>query len=785
MKNGLSLLACLFTLSMGFAQTGQISGIVTNNEGKAAQFVTVMLKETQQGAISGEQGEFSIDNLKGNTYTLVASFVGFKTLVKKIKVEEGKTLNISLELLESTEQLKEIVVKGYISQNERVVSLGKMAIKPMDLPQSIVTIDRQVLENQQVSRMSDVLMNTNGVYIMGTAGGYQEEIAGRGFAFGSNNTFKNGVRYFNGMMTEMSNIERVEMMKGGSAILFGNVAAGGILNLVTKKPKFDFGGEIGLKVGSFGLLKPTFDIYNGIGKGEKAAFRLNGSYEKANSFREGVSSERFYVNPSLLFKLGKKTDILIETDYMQDERTPDFGAGIVNYEIVKLPREQFLGVAWSYFKSAQASATTTITHRFSDNWKLTFTGAYRNYNTDLFANTRPNSGTLITKEGTWIRNIQRNEVSENYYLTQLDLNGTFKTGNIGHQVLLGTDNDQFKTLTTAYAPLNRYDTINIYGTKKYGVRTDIPNLTPATLTTAPVSRIGVYVQDLISLTAKLKILAGIRYSYQDTKSDVFTYTTQKTASVTNFDGAFSPRLGLVFQPTQNTSLFSSYTNSFVLNTGVNIAGNALPPSIIDQYELGIKNELFKGRASANLTVYQIDNNNLAQTDLTNGNTNTTIKLLTGAVRSKGIELDITARPLSNLSFMAGYSYNETKYTRSNTFIVGSFLKYNPNHTANMSVHYRVETGKLKGLAFGAMGVYIGQRFAGRPTRIQVVNDAYKLTELSDYTQIDGTVSYTFRNIVLRAKVGNVFDVLSYNVHDDNSVNPIVPRNYSATLSFKF
>jgi iron complex outermembrane recepter protein len=135
--------------------------------------------------------------------------------------------------------------------------------------------------------------------------------------------------------------------------------------------------------------------------------------------------------------------------------------------------------------------------------------------------------------------------------------------------------------------------------------------------------------------------------------------------------------------------------------------------------------------------------------------------------------------------MAGYSYNETKYTRSNTFIVGSFLKYNPNHTANMSVHYRVETGKLKGLAFGAMGVYIGQRFAGRPTRIQVVNDAYKLTELSDYTQIDGTVSYTFRNIVLRAKVGNVFDVLSYNVHDDNSVNPIVPRNYSATLSFKF
>jgi iron complex outermembrane recepter protein len=785
MKNGLLLLAFFFTLNICCAQTGQIHGIVTNNEGKAAQYVAIMLKETQQGAISDEQGAFNIDNLKANTYTLIASFVGFKTLEKKINVEAGKTLNISLELVENTEQLGEIVVKGYVSQNERIVSLGKMAVKPMDLPQSIVTIDRQVLENQQVTRMSDVLMNTNGVYIMGTTGGYQEEIAGRGFAFGSSNTFKNGVRFFNGMMTEMSNIERVEVLKGGSAILFGNVAAGGVLNLVTKKPKFDFGGEIGLRVGSFGLLKPIFDIYGGIGKSEKAAFRLNGTYEKANSFRDGVSSERFYVNPSLLFKLGKKTDILIETDYMQDERTPDFGAGIVNYEIVNLPRERFLGVAWSYFKSTQVSSTATITHRFSDKWKLNFTGAYRNYNTDLFANTRPNSGTLITKEGTWIRNIQRSEVAENYYLSQLDLNGTFKTGNIGHEFLLGTDNDQFRTLTTAYTLLTRYDTINIFGTKKYGVRTDIPDLTRATLTTAPVSRVGVYVQDLISLSTKLKLLAGIRYSYQDTKSAVHTYSTQKTATVTNFDGAFSPRLGLVFQPSKNTSIFSSYTNSFALNTGVDITNNALPPSIIDQYEVGVKNELFKGRASVNLTAYQIDNDNLAQMALTNGNTNTNIKELAGGVRSKGIELDITARPLSNLSFMAGYSYNETKYVKSNTFIEGSFLRYNPNHTANMSVHYRIETGKLKGLAFGATGVYIGQRFAGRPTRIQVVNDAYKLTELPDYTQIDGTVSYAYGNFVLRAKIGNIFNILNYNVHDDNSLNPITPRNYSATFSFKF
>lgn len=786
MKTKLLLLSFLLLILRGVsAQTGHIKGIVTDNEGKPVQFVNILLKENGKGGISDEKGEFTIPNLNANNYTLIASFIGYKTLEKTIKIEAERTLNISLELFENTEQLKEIVIKGYVSQNEKVASVGKIAIKPMDLPQSITTIDRQVLENQQVLNLSDVLMNTNGVYIMGTTGGYQEEVAGRGFSFSSSNTFKNGVRYFNGMLSEMSNIERVEVLKGSSAILFGNVAAGGILNLVTKKPKFGFGGEVSMRAGSFGLLKPTFDIYGGIGKGEKIAFRLNSTYEKANSFREGVSSERIYVNPSLLFKVGTKTDILIEGDYMKDRRTPDFGAGIINYQIVGLPRERFLGVAWSHYKANQASATTTVTHRFSDNWKLNFVAAYRNYNTDLFANTRPNTGTLITKEGTWIRNIQRSEVSENYYLTQLDLNGNFKTGTISHQLLVGMDNDQFKTLTTAYTQLARYDTVNIFGTKQYNVRTDIPNLNKSTLTTAPVIRVGAYVQDLISINKYIKLLAGVRYSYQQTQSEVLTYSTNKTVSTTNFDGAFSPRLGVVIQPTKNNSVFASYSNSFVLNTGVDTSGKALPPSLIDQYEISVKNEVLKGKASINVTAYRIDNNNLAQISLANGNTNTNIRELAGSVRSEGIEIDFTARPLSNLYFSAGYSYNETKYVKSNTFVEGSLLRYNPNHTANVSVNYRIEEGKMRGLSAGLTSVYIGKRYAGRSTRVQVANDAYRIIELPDYTQIDATLSYTYKNISLRGKMGNIFNVLSYNVHDDNSVNPIAPRNYSATLSYKF
>lgn len=768
-----------------FSQNAQIQGNVTDGEGKPAPFVAIRLKEVQKGTNSDENGQFIISNLKADTYTLVASYVGFKTLTRKIKLEEGKTLNLSLELFENAEMLKEIIVRGYISQNDKVVSVGKIAIKPMDLPQSIVTIDKSVLDNQQVLNMKDVLMNTNGLYIMGTTGGYQEEIAGRGFAYGSSNTFKNGVRYFSGMMTELSGLERVEIMKGSAAILFGNVAAGGILNLVTKKPKFDFGGDVSMRVGSFGLVKPAFDVYGGLGKAKNVAFRLNGTYETANSFRQGVSSERFYVNPSLIVKFSKKTELLLESDYIKDRRTPDFGVGIINYKIVDIARERFLGVPWSTYKSEQFSTTSTLSHQFSEQWKLNFVGAFRSYKTDLFANTRPNTGTLIGTDGTWIRNIQRAATNEDYYLAQLDLLGKLNTGKVSHQLLFGADVEQFNTLTTAYNQLARYDTVNVFRTKQYNTRTDIPNLTASTLTSSPVKRFGVYVQDLICLNKKIKLLAGVRYSYQTTGSEVFTYSTSTNTSSTNFDGAFTPRLGLVYQPTQNHSIFASYANSFVLNTGIDIAGNALPPSLVDQYEVGVKNELMNGKVSVNLTAYRILNHNMAQNSLVNGNTYTYIKELAGSVQSEGIELDFAARPINGLNLMAGYSYNETKYIKSNTYIEGSLLKYNPNHTANASANYRFGEGILNGLSLGMTSVYIGKRFAGRSTRVQVANDAYQLTELPDYVQIDGMIGFIFRNITLNGKIGNIFNVLSYNVHDDNSVNPIAPRNYSVTLKVKF
>ena len=750
--------------------------------------VNIGLKGTLYGTTSNEQGTFVIEKLSAGTYELVCSFQGLPTIHQQVVLQANEWKDLGdLTFSADALNLTELVIEAYQNPNERDISLGKSGVKPMDLPQSMASIDKEVLEKQQILTMSDALKNFNGVYIMGNTGGAQQEVAARGFALGSSNTFKNGVRYNNSVLPEMSALEKMEVLKGSAAILFGNVAAGGVLNLVTKKPTFTTGGEVSMRLDSYRFYKPGVDVYGVLNTQMPVAYRMNMSYENAGSFRDQVNSNRVYVNPSVDIVLSKKTRLLMEGDYLNDQRTSDFGVGAINYALIDIPRNTFLGAKWSYYNSVQKSITATLTHKLNRSWQLKSISSVQSFQNDLFGTARPNANNqFIRSNGNWVRGLQRNNINEEYYITQLDLTGRFTTGAVKHQVLMGADMDYYYTLTTAYTPLTRYDSVNVFNLSLYTQREDIPVLNKRTLTKAPIQRNGVYVQDLIELGPKLKVLAGIRASYLETGSRVYTYSNAVMTYNKQYDFATTPRLGLVFQPSKKVSVFGSYANSFTPNTGVDVTGIALKPSYIDQVETGIKTNLFKDLVAANLTVYQIVNSNLAQTSLANGNTNTNIKELAGEVTSKGLEADISTRSFYGFMIMAGYSYNQTKYTKSNTYIEGSLLRYNPNHTANTSVYYTFNrTPLLRGITAGASVLYFGERQAGRSTRITVANDPYKLFTVPAYTQIDVSLAYSRGNFSIRTKVSNLLNVLSYNVHDDNSVNPIAPRQLATTISLKF
>ncbi|AMM53001.1 hypothetical protein TH61_16025 [Rufibacter sp. DG15C] len=789
-----TILFFLCSLSL-IAQNNALRGRVTSADGEPAAYVSVLLKEANKSAITNEEGAFTFKNIPAGTYTLIATCIGYEAQEKLVNVNAGQTTIQDFLVNKTSTQLQEVTVTGRQSINEKPVAIGKIAINPLDLPQSTTIIGAEVLEKQQVQTLGEVLQQVNGVYQMGNTGGTQEEIAGRGFAFGSSNTFKNGSRFNNGIMPEMSSLERVEVLKGSNAILFGNVAAGGVLNLVTKKPKFEHGGEISMRAGSYDYYKPTVDVYGSINNSDQFAYRLNTTYLNAGSFRDQVKAERFYINPSVLFKASAKTEILLEGDYMHDTRTPDYGVGAINYAITNLPRSTYLGVSFAKNEVEQRSAMATITHRLNDNFEIRSTNSFQNYNVALLTTSRPTNFVIDAEgrsNGDLKRGLQRSASDEKYYLTQLDFIGKLTTGSVKHTLLVGGDADKYDTEAPVFNAIAAYDVINIYNLNADNQRKDIPDFTTKPYNTKTVSnRFGLYAQDLISVSEKLKVLAGLRYSAIDTEgeSTVTDPSTKKEVLGTSNsnDYAFSPRAGVVFQPTQNMSLFVSYANSFTPNTGTDVNLKPLDPSITDQYEVGLKNELLNGLLSANLTAYQIKNSNFAQralflADGVTANTNNNIKELAGEVTSQGIELDLMSKPIQGWSLIGGYSYNDTRYTKSNTYAKNERLRYNPSHTANASVFYAFQKAELSGLNLGATAFYVGDRLAGR-NRTDA-NPTYKLIALPNYMMFDAHVGYAYQRVSLRLKMTNLLNKLSYNAHDDNSINPIAPRQFVTTIAYK-
>ena len=700
---------------------------------------------------------------------------------------------------DTVKNLKEVAILGKNDKGKS--SVNRAGIKPLDMPQAIQVIGNEIIFQQQSIRLSDVIKNANGVYVGSARGGAQESFWSRGYDMSSNNMFKNGFRFNSGSIPEVASLEKVEILKGSAALLYGNVAPGGILNMVTKMPTFKKGGEFTMQTGSYNFYKPSIDIYGPLN--HAIAYRFSGSYENSESFRDFVTKERYYVNPSFLFKINNKTDITLQGDYLSDDWTPDFGTGSIGKEIADVPRNAYLGAKWSNGNTKQATASILVNHQFNSNWKLNFNSSFQNYKRASIGTERIQPAA----NGNWNRPLGRNKAVEQIFANQISLQGNFKTWKIKHQLFTGIDTEnsyadaytfRFYNSTTG-ATITTYDTVNIFDPTSYAASNEgpIPASEVTRIVNTETNRYGVYAQDLISFSEKIKVLAGIRYSYQEAKpitNNIATNTV--TEEKIRNDRAFSPKVGLIYQPTKNTSIFASYANSFTPNTGVTIYNEAIKPSIIDQFEVGVKKEFWNGILTTNVTLYQIVNSNLAQTaefDANgNVNTNTNVKSLSGETTSKGVEVDITYKPIEALNIIAGYSYNDMRYTETTgatgSFIEGDRLVRTPANTANLSFFYTVQSGVLKDISFGAIGNYIGNRKGGwnnqvDPTQPNGILD--REIPLDGYTTIDVSLGYNWKQFSLLCKLSNITNELNYTVHENYSVNPIAPRQIMTSLRYKF
>ncbi|MFE3848851.1 TonB-dependent siderophore receptor [Flavobacterium sp. LB3P45] len=727
------------------------------------------------------------------TLTLLFSMAGFAQEAANI-IEKANSIETFDTVSDTIKNKKGGILKEVIvTQQQKSVSAVRSGLKPMDVPQSMQIIGAEIIAQQQSIRLSDVIKNVNGVYVGSIRGGAQESFWSRGYDMTTNNMFKNGFRFNGGSIPEVSSLEKVEILKGSAALLYGNVAPGGILNMVTKAPSFKKGGKIGMQIGSYSFYKPTINIYGPLNK--FIAYRFNGTYENSESYRDVVKKERYYINPSFLFKLSDKTEITLQGDYLKDNWTPDFGTGSIGKEILDLPRSLYLGATWSNGQTKTASISGLVSHDFNKNWKLDF-------NTSLQDYSRTSKGTeriVPATNGDWKRPLGENKNLEQIIGEQFSLQGTFTTGKVKHQLFIGMDfeNSFLQAYTFTFSPTT-YGSGTIFDFNNFDQGGAIPNSKNTKIVKTDTNRFGIYAQDLISVTEQFKVLAGVRWSWQEAQaetSDIIKNTV--TEEKKRIDEAFSPKLGLVFQPAKNMSLFASYANSFTPNTGFTVNNEVIKPSVIDQYEVGVKKDFWRGIFSTNVTLYQITNNNLAQTaefktDGVTQNTDSNVKVLSGATKSKGVEIDITAKLMDGLNIMAGYSYNDMRYTKTSGLngsnIEGDRLVRTPANTANFSLFYKLPAGILKGFSVGTIANYIGKRMGGWNNQIDTtLPSGINIREipLNDYTTIDVSAGYEWKQFSILCKLSNITNELNYTVHENYSVNPIAPRQVMTSLKYKF
>ncbi|WP_312819147.1 TonB-dependent siderophore receptor [Kaistella carnis] len=699
------------------------------------------------------------------------------------------------------QQIEDINLHKTGNPNKAQPFSSKSNLTIMENPQPISIVTHEIIEQQQAKQLSDVLQNVNGLYITSSRGNSQDSFGGRGFNFGNDNIFKNGARVNSGVFPEVSGLERVEVLKGGNAMLYGNVAAGGVVNLITKKPRFNFGGSVGLNAGSWDSYKTTVDFYGPLSK--SVAFRVNGAYETADSFRDVVESQKYYFNPSFAFNIGENSQIIVEADYLKNEFTPDFGIGSItnkdnSYSVNNLlPRHAFVGADWQFQNVEQATTGITFNHQFNDVWTLNAVASYQNYTKDYFSTERVQWSYDDADRLNWKRPVGRSYAEQNYTSLQVNVNGEIKTGSVNHKILVGTDGDYGTSdsygynLSQAFYGTNGSADGTIYlddpSTWASGA---VPTAEKRDRNRIPTQRFGIYAQDYIELSDKFKVLAGLRYSYIENKdSEKKTFANNETKlSNGSVDRAFSPKAGLVYMPNDNLSLFATYTNSFSANSGVDVNDNSLKPSIIDQYEVGMKKNFWNNAVALNLSLYQIENRNFYQA--IEGNTSgKDIKEFAGKMRSQGVELDITGNPYPNLSIIAGASYNHSVYLDTPAdfgYVENQRLVRTPATTANASVFYTFNK-YVKGLKLGASAYYVGDRIAGwndTKKTLRERNGVSRFLEVGDYVTAAVSIGYDWNKFSVMGKVGNLFDAVEYNYHENYSVNPITPRNYYVTLTYK-
>lgn len=789
----LLLLAFLMLVSVAYAQEqAQISGRILDEQNNSISYASVYIEDLKLGTVSNEDGFYTLNNVPPGAWILKSSAVGYASSQKRISVT-GSILEHQNFILIFDNQLNQVEVFGdRKSSPDKIESITRLPLKPYEQIQSISIISGKLIEDQGALTIAEATKNVPGVYSFATYGNKRESMSSRGFR--GIPILKNGVRIHSdfrgvGVLTDMQGVDNIQVLKGTASITQGVAtdlgSPGGIINIVTKTPKYNSGGSASLRVGTFGQVRPTFDVFGPLNNQKNLAFRLNGALERADSYRSIVNKESFYFNPSFAWKIDEKTNVILELDHFYDSRTPDLGTVNLNSNdinaIYDMPHSQFLG--FENDRSITENTSYAIRINRSIGEKLALKGAF--YSSSLKLDDKGAAlGRTISVDGKPQYNIRQRNYntstrSDDNSVLQVDLIGDkIETGSIAHTFQIGFDyrTNNFSTTSQSAGVI---DTINVFNLISHR----LPGITLATTGEegGKTNAIGFVAQDVITWNPWLKTFIGVRYS-----------STETIAAVENTRShAFNPLGGVIVSPVENVNIFASYTNSSYPRTAARLGqkGEELGNERYDQLEAGVKTSWLNDRLRFNLTLYRINNKNINLPVYDETWTTILYYAKGGNDQRQGVEIELTGRPLPNLEVIAGYSYIDAQYKDHTSYVYGSAPLNTPNHTFNGYVNYWFGH-YLKGLSMGAGVFYTGERpindWSQGPVTHEGIVPNEKPFDVAAYTLVNFQTAYRFdQHWSLQFTINNIFDAIGYNAYRTSYINQTDPRSFAGTVRYTF
>lgn len=650
-----------------------------------------------------------------------------------------------------------------------------------DIPASVTIVPRQLIEDASMLSIGDVLRYVPGV-MMHQGENNRDDIVIRGNRTNAD-FFVNGIRDDAQIFRDLYNVQQVDVLKGPASVIFGRGGAGGIVNRVTKRPLFAPVGEATVLVGNYDQLRGTFDIGNQFN--ESVAWRINGVAEHSDSFRDGVTLDRWGINPTMTFRFAPQTALLVDYEHLDDRRNQDRGIPSQNGAPYNTSRSQFFGNAeQSVSNNGYDALYLLLDHAFDNGWSLR--NAFRVVHYDRFyQNVYP--GSAVNAAGLMTISAYNNANQRTNYFNQTDLVKTFFTGSVAHTLLVGAElgyQDSANQRLDGVFGANTYLNLpNVPATNPYTtVSRFAPNPNGSNANNNVTAEIGAaYVQDQITFTEQWKAVLGIRYDrFKVNYDDLRTLVPPTDLSRT--DNAWSPRAALLWEPNNWSSYYLAYSYAF-LPSGeqLSLAPTTadLAPESAKNYEIGARWNITP-RLMVQAAIFRLDRDDVRAADPNNPG----FFVKTGQQRTEGAEVGIQGAVTDYWAVFGGYTYLDSRVTKP----------FNSGTAATISTI--IPAGTRVGLTpqnmFSLWNRFDFTQGWGAGLGVIYTDDYYtsftNLVKIPAYTRVDGAIYYTFADGKARValNVENIFNEKYYpTVDGDNNISPGAPTNARLTFTYAF